>query len=178
MKGLRYFLWGLVALAAGLFGLFAYQLTQPKDEFVESAMIGQPIPAFDLRPALESQPGLSSADLADGQPKLVNIFASWCVPCRAEAPQLETLRDSGAEIVGIAIRDRPEDVAAFLQVYGNPFTRVGADDISEVQLSLGSSGVPETFVVDGNGVITYQHIGDIRPEHVPGILARLREAGA
>lgn len=178
MKRLQMFLWGLVALSLFLFGLFAYQLSQPKDEFVESAMIGQPIPAFDLRPATANRPGLSSADLADGKAKLVNIFASWCVPCRAEAPHLEALRANGAEIVGVAIRDRPEDVAAFLQVYGNPFTRIGADDISEVQLSIGSSGVPETFVVDGNGVITYQHIGDIRPEHVQMLLDELREAGA
>lgn len=178
MRGLRYFLWGLVAISAGLFGLFAYQLSQPKDEFVESAMVGQPVPAFDLPPAVENRPGLSFADLADGQPKLLNIFASWCVPCRAEAPQLEELQRSGAEIVGVAIRDRPEDVAAFLQTYGNPFTRIGADDISEVQLAIGSSGVPETFVIDGKGRITYQHIGDIRDDDVPNLLAELREAGA
>ncbi len=178
MKRLRIFLWGLVGVAMFLFGLFAYQLTQPKDEFVESAMIGEKIPPFDLRAAVEDRPGLASADLANGQAKLVNIFASWCVPCRAEAPHLETLRESGAEIVGVAIRDRPEDVARFLAVYGNPFTRIGADDISEVQLSIGSSGVPETFVVDGNGVITYQHIGDIRADDVPVILEKLREAGA
>ncbi len=178
MKRLRMFLWGLVGLSLFLFGLFAYQLSQPKDEFVESAMIGEPMPEFDLRPAVEGYPGLATADLADGKPRLLNVFASWCVPCRAEAPHLETLRDNGAEIVAIAIRDRPEDVAAFLQVYGNPFTRIGADDISEVQLAIGSSGVPETFVIDGNGVITYQHIGDIRAEHVPLILEKLREAGA
>lgn len=178
MRGLRYFLWGLVAIAAGLFGLFAYQLSQPKDEFVESAMVGQPVPAFDLPPAVEDRPGLAFADLADGQPKLLNIFASWCVPCRAEAPQLEALQRSGANIVGVAIRDRPEDVAAFLQTYGNPFTRIGADDISEVQLSIGSSGVPETFVIDGEGRITYQHIGDIRERDVPILLAELSEAGA
>ena len=178
MKGLRWFLWGLVALAAALLGLFAYQLSQPKDEFVHSAMIGQPIPAFDLRPAVADRPGLSSTDLADGKPRLVNVFASWCVPCRAEAPQLDALRRGGAEIVGIAIRDRPEDVARFLQVYGNPFSRIGADDISAVQMSIGSSGVPETFVIDGEGTITYQHIGDIRPEHVPLLLEQLREAGA
>jgi len=178
MRRLRIFLWAMVAVVGSLFALFAYQLSQPKDEFIESAMIGEPLPEFDLRPAVEGQPGLANTDLADGKPRLVNIFASWCVPCRAEAPQLETLRQSGAELVGIAIRDRPEDVAAFLQVYGNPFTAIGADDISEVQLALGSSGVPETFVIDGRGVITYQHIGDIRPEHVQTLLHELREAGA
>lgn len=178
MKRLRIFLWALVAVVAGLFGLFAYELSQPKDDFIRSAMIGQPLPAFDLAPAVATMPGLANTDLADGKPRLINIFASWCVPCRAEAPQLEVLRASGAEIVGVAIRDRPEAVAAFLELYGNPFTAIGADEISAVQFALGSSGVPETFVIDGNGVITYQHIGDIRPEHIQTILHELREAGA
>jgi cytochrome c biogenesis protein CcmG/thiol:disulfide interchange protein DsbE len=178
MKRLRLFLWGLVVVALGLFGLFAYQLSQPKDEFVESAMIGKTIPQFQLRAAVPELPGLASADLADGKPRLLNVFASWCIPCRVEAPQLEALRQNGVEIVAIAIRDRPEDLAGFFQVYGNPFTRVGADDIAEVQLSIGSSGVPETFVIDGQGVIRYQHLGEIRPEHVPMLMARLQEAGA
>src|SRR5690606_18285832 len=109
---------------------------------------GKPLPQFALDPAVQDNPGLSSTDFADGKPRLLNIFASWCVPCRAEAPQLAALEQQGAEIVGVAIRDRPEDVAAFLQAFGNPFTRIGADQISQVQLSLGSSGVPETFVID------------------------------
>ncbi len=178
MSNLRLVLWGTVGVAAALFGLFAYQLSQPKDEFVESAMVGHPIPDFALEPAVQGIPALSSQDLGNGEAKLLNVFASWCVPCRAEAPQLERLQASGANIVAVAIRDRPEDVAAFLQVYGNPFTRIGADPISEVQLSIGSSGVPETFVVDGNGVITYQHIGDIRDADVPVLLDELRKAGA
>jgi cytochrome c biogenesis protein CcmG/thiol:disulfide interchange protein DsbE len=169
--------WILLALVAGLFGLFAFMLTQQKDEFVHSAMVGQPIPPFDLPPAVEARPGLSSRDLTDGQPKLLNIFASWCVPCAAEAPNLAKLEASGATIVGVAIRDRPEDVAAFLAAYGNPFSRIGKDDISAVQLSIGSSGVPETFVIDGKGVIRYQHIGDIRDSDVSVLLAELREAG-
>ncbi|MGB7408936.1 MAG: DsbE family thiol:disulfide interchange protein, partial [Pontixanthobacter sp.] len=75
------------------------------------------------------------------------------------------------------IRDRPEDVAQFLQTHGNPYTRIGADDLSQVQMSIGSSGVPETFVVDGDGIIRYQHIGDVRAEHVPLLLRKLAEAG-
>lgn len=177
MIRLRWFLWVLVALAAALFALFAYQLSRPKDEFVESTMIGKPVPAFDLPAAVADRPGLATADFADGQPKLLNIFASWCIPCRAEASQLAALERNGADIVAIAIRDRPEDVAAFLAAYGDPFSRIGKDDISEVQLALGSSGVPETFVIDGRGVIRYQHIGDIRPEHVPVLLEELRKAG-
>jgi cytochrome c biogenesis protein CcmG/thiol:disulfide interchange protein DsbE len=175
---MTWFRWIVLALAAGLLGLFAYMLTQPKDEFVESAMIGEPIPPFDLPPAVGDRPGLSSRDLADGRPKLLNVFASWCVPCAAEAPNLAKLEASGANIVAVAIRDRPEDVGAFLQAYGNPFSRIGKDDISAVQLSIGSSGVPETFVIDGKGVIRYQHIGDIRDSDVPVLLAELREAGA
>jgi cytochrome c biogenesis protein CcmG, thiol:disulfide interchange protein DsbE len=170
--------WVLPALVLGLFGLFAYMLSQPKNPFVESAMVGQPIPPFSLPPAVADRPGLSSTDLADGQPRLLNVFASWCVPCIAEAPNLAKLEASGANIVGVAIRDRPEDVAAFLQAHGNPFSRIGSDEISAVQLSLGSSGVPETFVIDGRGVIRYQHIGDIRDSDVSTLLAELREAGA
>ncbi|QZH74527.1 MAG: redoxin family protein [Erythrobacter sp.] len=178
MKRLRIVLWGIVMLAALLFGLFAYQLTLPNDEFVQSALVGEKVPEFDLPPAVEARPGLASSDLADGTPKLLNVFASWCIPCAAEAPHLEALERSGAQIVAVAIRDRPEDVNRFLETYGNPFTRIGKDDISEVQLSLGSSGVPETFVVSGDGTITYQHIGDIRAEHVPLLLEELRKAGA
>ena len=176
MKGMRFF------LPLALFGLFllvaGYQLSQPKNEFVQSAMIGKPMPAFDMRAASPDRPGLALSDLQDGRPKLVNIWASWCVPCAAEAPHLAELERRGAPIVGVAIRDLPEDVAAFLARYGNPFERIGADDMSELQLSIGSSGVPETFVVDGRGIIRYQHIGDVRAEHVPLLLEKLREAGA
>lgn len=176
MKGLR--LWIPLALFAAFCVLAGYQLTQPKDEFVESTMIGQRIPDFALRPATNDLPGVAIADLTDGTPKLLNIWASWCVPCIAEAPQLEMLKRRGVPIFGIAIRDRPEDVARFLANYGNPYSRIGADDLSEVQLSIGSSGVPETFVINGQGIITYQHIGDIRAEHVPLLLEKLAEAGA
>lgn len=167
-----------LGIFAAFVGVAAYQLTQPKSEFVESAMIGKPMPQFELRAASPDRPGLALADLKDGQPRLVNIWASWCVPCAAEAPQLAALEAQGAKIVGVAIRDRPEDVAAFLARYGNPYERIGADDMSVVQLGIGSSGVPETFVVDGKGTIRYQHIGDIRREHVPMLLEKLREAGA
>jgi cytochrome c biogenesis protein CcmG/thiol:disulfide interchange protein DsbE len=150
-------------------------LTQEKDQFVESTMIGQPLPDFALKPAFAGLPGAAKADFT-GKPRLLNIWASWCLPCIAEAPQLEALKAQGVEIVGIAIRDRPEDVANFLARHGNPYVRIGADDISEVQLAIGSSGVPETFVIDAKGVIRYQHIGDIRPEHVKLLLAELEKA--
>ena len=175
MRGVRWSLWVLVAFAA-LLGLFALQLSRPKNDEVQSAMIGQPVPQFALPAAVSDRPGLATSDLADGTPHLLNVFASWCVPCAAEAPQLAALARQGAPIVAVAVRDRPEDLEAFFQRYGNPFSRVGKDDLSRVQLLIGSSGVPETFVIDGKGVIRHQHIGEIRPEDVPELLRRLAEA--
>ena len=154
----------------------AWRLATPKDDRVASKLEGQPLPAFALPPALPGKPGLSSADLATGSPRLVNIFASWCVPCAAEAPVLLDLARRGVPIDAIAIRDKPEDVATFLARYGDPFARIGSDDRSQVQIALGSSGVPESFVVDGKGVIRAQHIGPIMPQDVPDILQAMEEA--
>ncbi|MXO89846.1 DsbE family thiol:disulfide interchange protein [Pontixanthobacter aquaemixtae] len=170
-------LWIPLGLFFGFAGLAAYQLTQPKDEFIASTMIGKPVPEFDLPPAHADRPGLTISDLKDGKPKLLNIWASWCLPCIAEAEHLDRLKREGADIVGVAIRDRPEDVARFLAQHGNPYSKIGKDDLSNLQLSIGSSGVPETFVVNGDGIIVYQHIGDVRAEHVPMLLEKLAEAG-
>ena len=172
----RWTLWLPLALFAGFVVLVLVGLMRPADREVTSAMIGKPLPAFELRAAVPDRPGLVSRDLATGKPRLLNIFASWCIPCAVEAPQLAALAQMGVAIDGVAIRDRRENVTAFLARHGNPFARIGADDVSAVQLALGSSGVPETFVIDGKGVIRYQHIGEIRPEHVPLIAEKLKEA--
>src|SRR3546814_621715 len=131
---------------------------------IESKLIGKPVPAFDLPGALPGRAGLKTADLQSGRPVLLNVFASWCVPCAAEAPQLLALKRQGVVIHAIAIRDTGAAVGAFLARHGDPFAKIGFDDRSRVQMALGSSGVPETFIVDGRGVIRYQHIGDIRPD--------------
>ena len=170
-------LWLPFLVFFGFLGLAAYQLTQPRDDVVQSAMVGKQLPYFSLPPAVDALPGASSEDFADGKPKLLNIWASWCLPCIAEAPQLEALKEEGVDIVGIAIRDKPEDVARFLAEHGNPYARIGRDDLSEVQLAIGSSGVPETFVIDGQGRVTYQHIGDIRADDVAVLLDELEKAG-
>lgn len=169
-------LWLPLAIFANFIVLVLVGLLRPADREVASAMIGKPLPQFDLPAAVADKPGLKTAEMATGKPKLLNVFASWCIPCAVEAPQLGTLAASGIEIDGIAIRDRREDLDAFLARNGNPFARIGKDDVSSVQLAIGSSGVPETFVIDGRGTIRYQHIGDIRPEHVPMLLAKLKAA--
>lgn len=169
-------LWIPLAIVAFVGGLAIYGLVVPKDQQVHSAMVGRMLPEFALPAATNGVEGLASRDMADGKPRLLNIFASWCIPCKAEAPQLEALKAAGVEIDAIAIRDKPEDVAAFLAEFGNPFRRIGSDSEMAVQLKLGSSGVPETYVVGGDGTILYQHIGDIRAEHVPMLLEKLRGA--
>jgi len=170
--------WLILPLA--LFGLFvgvaAYQLTQPKDEFVRSAMIGKPLPEFDLPGETDEAAHVTSAAFAQGEPVLLNLWATWCLPCIAEAPQLEALADRGVPIVGIAVRDEPEAIAQFLEAYGNPYAAIARDDIAEVQLALGSGGLPETFVIDGEGIIRYQHIGDIRESDVDTLYAAWEDA--
>ena len=172
----RWAIWLPLALFAAFVALVLIGLLRPADRNVASTLVGKPVPAFDLPPALPGRPGLDSKVLANGKPHLVNIFASWCLPCRVEAPQLGALARAGVPIEGISVRDTTEALQAFLEENGDPFQRIGADDDGKVQLALGSSGVPETYVVDGRGVIRYQHIGEIRPEHVPLLLDELREA--
>lgn len=176
-KGPRWTLWLPLALFAAFVVLVLFGLFRPAERTVESAMIGKPLPAFALKQAVPDRPALAMADFAGGKPKLLNIFASWCVPCAAEAPVLDQLRQAGVEVHGVAIRDKREDLDRFFARYGNPFARVGADNVSAVQFALGSSGVPESFVIDAKGTIRYQHIGEIRPEQVPMILEKLKEAG-
>jgi cytochrome c biogenesis protein CcmG/thiol:disulfide interchange protein DsbE len=162
----------LVLLLAGL----VWRLAVPGDTIIRSKLEGRPVPAFALPAALPAKPALAAADLATGRPHLVNVFASWCVPCITEIRVLQQLKTRGVAIDGIAVRDRPEDLADFLASNGDPYERIGSDAQSRVQIALGSSGVPESFVVDGKGVIRYQHVGPIEASDVPMILAKLEKA--
>jgi cytochrome c biogenesis protein CcmG/thiol:disulfide interchange protein DsbE len=172
----RLVLWAPLLVFLAFLAIFLFGLDRDPENIIRSRMIGKPMPEFALKPMVPSHPGLRIADLRDGRPHLVNVFASWCMPCRAEAPQLMALKRRGIPIQGVAIRDRSEDVAAFLAGWGDPFDRIGSDPTSRVQFGLGSSGVPETFVVDGKGIIRHQHIGDIRPEDMAGIVAAYEAA--
>ena len=172
----RPILWVPLAVFLIFLAVFAWSLRWPRDQVIESQMIGQPVPEFALAPAVAGRPGLSSAGLRQGQPRIVNIFASWCLPCRVEAPQLAELQRRGVPIDGIAVRDRPQDLAGFLATYGDPFRTIGADNDRRVQLALGSAGVPETFVIDGRGIIRHQHIGAITDQDIAEILAAYEAA--
>jgi cytochrome c biogenesis protein CcmG/thiol:disulfide interchange protein DsbE len=172
----RWLVWAPLCAFGVVVAVIAWGLWRPADRTVRSALVGRALPDFTLPGIAPGKPGLASADLRQGKPRLLNVFASWCVPCVAEAPQLMTLKAAGVPIDAIAIKDTPDDVAAFLRRNGDPYARIGADAHSRVQLALGSSGVPETFVVDGKGVIRAQHVGDIRAEDVPELLQALAAA--
>ena len=172
----RLLIWAPLALFALVFGLVAGGLIKPADRTIRSAMIGKPLPALAMKPLLSARPGIASADFATGRPRLLNVFASWCIPCIAEAPQLLKLKQAGVEIDAIAIRDTPDAVRAFLARNGDPYARIGDDPTGKAQIALGSSGVPETFLINGRGEIIDQHVGDIRAEDIPGILRKLEAA--
>jgi cytochrome c biogenesis protein CcmG, thiol:disulfide interchange protein DsbE len=173
LRTVRILLWlPLIAFLAVL-GLVASGLIRPHDVTIHSQMIGKPLPAFTL-PALSEGRPLTTASFADGRPRLVNVFASWCVPCASEGEQLAKLKAAGVAIDGIAIRDRAADTLAFLQRYGNPYERVARDDASAFQVALGSSGVPETFLIDGHGIVRQQYVGPIRDEQVASLIESVK----
>lgn len=124
-----------------------------------SAMLGKPAPAIELPDLRDPSGSVSAADLA-GRPFLVNVFASWCAPCRAEAPALALLAEQ-IDILGLAYKDRPEDSQKFLDQYGDPFVAVGVDRDGDAGMAWGVYGVPETFLVGADGTILMRHAGPI-----------------
>ncbi len=169
----RFWLWLPLAVFIIFTGVVAYSLARPDDRLHPSKMIGKPFPIATLPPAASDRPTFAPLP---GEPRLVNVFASWCVPCIAEARMLGAMAAQNVRIDGVAIRDKRADVDGFLARNGNPYRTIGLDADSSVQLAIGSSGVPETFVVDGKGIIRFQHIGEIKPEDVSNVLAKLTAA--
>lgn len=172
----RPLIWLPLLLAVGLFGVIGYALYKPADRTIHSAMVGKAMPQFDLPPIVAGKPGLTPTTFASGKPRLLNVFASWCIPCIAEAPQLLRLKQAGVEIDAVAIRDTGPAISDFLARNGDPYASIGDDKTSSVQLALGSSGVPETFLIDGRGRILQQHVGDIRADEVAGLVAAVEAA--
>lgn len=147
-----------IGVFAGLVAAFYWGLWY-NDDRLPSPLIGKSIPEFDLPPIEGRDDGLSSADLR-GQVSIVNVWASWCVPCRVEMPLLmELARDGTVPIYGINYKDDAEEALAFLDELGDPYTGIGADMSGRVALDWGVYGLPETFVIDAEGRITYKHVG-------------------
>lgn len=162
----------LIVLLA-IVALAAWRLASPEEQTIRSQLVGQPVPEFDLQPALEGREGLSTATLEG--PRAVNLFGSWCIPCIAEAPLLDALASEGVVIDGIAVRDAPGDVSQFLADNGDPYARIAADPESEGMIAFGASGVPETFLIDRSGRIAYHHQGPIAPQDLPILIAEWRK---
>lgn len=156
-----------VALA----GLFLFQLVLGRDpQTIPSALLDKPAPTMALGPVEglmrdgQPVPGFSGADLL-GEVTVVNVFASWCVPCRQEHPMLEELaKDGRARLFGINYKDEPENARRFLGSLGNPYDRIGADSAGRAAIEWGVYGVPETYIIDAKGIIRFKYIGPLSPE--------------
>ena len=176
-----------VILFAGLALLFVRGLNHAGEaRKLPSVLIGKPAPKFDLKAVAglaAPVPGLKTADLKTGTVTVVNFWASWCVPCRQEHPNLIELgKMSGKEgfkLVGINYKDKPADAARFLRQLGSSYAAIGSDYNGRVGIDWGVVGVPETYIVDGKGVITYKFIGPIsRKAMMEDLLPKIRAAMA
>lgn len=160
-------LFPLIVFAA-LVGVFAQRLQQGQVQNLPSALVGKTLPKMDL-PALEglmrngqAVAGLQSENITSGKLTLLNVFASWCGPCRAEHPFLEQLAQRGdVRLVGLNYKDKPENALDFLNKHGNPYAAVGSDRKGRSALDLGVYGVPETFLVSADGRILARFTGPI-----------------
>jgi cytochrome c biogenesis protein CcmG, thiol:disulfide interchange protein DsbE len=151
-----------IILFAALAGIFALQLVSGKDTAeLPSTLIGKPAPLTDLPPLDPKSPGLKSADFK-GRVTVLNVFASWCVPCREEAAALvEFAKDQRFTLAGLNYKDRPAKAAAFLAEFGNPFAVIGADVSGRAGIDWGVYGVPETYVIGKDGTIRFKFVGPL-----------------
>jgi cytochrome c biogenesis protein CcmG/thiol:disulfide interchange protein DsbE len=165
-------LFGFLALAA----LFLFRLGAGDPSRLPSALIGHPVPNTPL-PAVEGLvrdgvpvPGIAATDF-NGAVSLVNVWASWCVPCHDEAPILMQLaQDKRIRVLGINYKDQPDNARRFIGRYGNPFAAVGADTAGRASIDWGVYGVPETFVIDREGRIAYKLVGPISADNLETVL--------
>lgn len=162
------------ALFLGIAAYAALPLIRGSDpSVVPSALIDHPVPPFSLPPLPGRTDGLADRDLT-GEVQLVNVFASWCAPCKIEHPLLMQLaRQQGVTVRGINYKDKPNDALAWLKANGDPYKTVGADQTGRVAIDWGVYGVPETFVIDRQGRIRFRHVGPLAPGVVDGTILPL-----
>ena len=156
----------------GLVVLFAGYALKHDPHVQPHALVGKPVPAVSL-PDLDTGALVAVRDAPAG-PRLINFYASWCAPCRVEAPQLIALKAQGVTVVGIAYKDDPAKTHAFLAELGDPFAVKLVDRNGRAGIEFGVTGVPETFLVGSNGVILAKHTGPLTDADVPDLLAKLR----
>ncbi|SEK49767.1 cytochrome c biogenesis protein CcmG, thiol:disulfide interchange protein DsbE [Roseovarius azorensis] len=149
-----------LVIFAGFAGLAFVGLQREDPEGLPSALAGRQAPAVTLT-SLGNEPLFSDNDLRDGEVKLVNYWASWCAPCRVEHPNLEQLARDGVTIYGVNYKDTPGNAIGFLEELGNPYAGVGADAQGRMALNWGLYGVPETYVIDGEGNIVLRFAGPV-----------------
>ena len=172
----RWLVFAPLAVFLALAALFFFSLGSGDKSRIPSALIGKPAPATALDPVPgltrngKQLPGIVPADF-QGNVTLVNVWASWCGPCRDEAPFLMSLaEDKRIRIVGINYKDQPANARRFLDKYGNPFAAAGADPVGRASIDWGVYGVPETFLVGRDGRIAYKLVGPITPQNFEGVL--------
>ena len=170
MKRLVY---AVPVLAFALLAFFLFKsLIMPAPNVLPSALIDKPAPPMTLAAMDGATPAFSSADLASGHVTVVNFFASWCVPCRAESAQLMALsKNTGIALYGIDYEEhQPGAGRAFLNELGNPFSHIVADTSGSEGIQWGVYGVPETYVVDGKGIVRFKLVGALTEEALTGQL--------
>lgn len=162
-----------VLVFAGIAGFFGLALMTAEPSRVPSTLIGKTVPhstfpaLADLTDDGKPVPGFTTADLATGKPTVVNYWASWCAQCVEEHPLLDKLAaTSGAAVFGVNYKDTDVAARRYLGRYGNPYAAVGTDVSGRTAIDWGVYGMPETFVIDGQGRIVYKHIGPISPESI------------
>jgi cytochrome c biogenesis protein CcmG/thiol:disulfide interchange protein DsbE len=166
----------LAAAGGGLFWAASNRLRSPVPGPLPVPLLGQAVPAFDL-PGLGGGPGFGSDDLARSGPVLLNLFASWCLPCAQETPELLKLKQQGVRIWGVAFRDEPAATVRFLKQNGEPYQRVALDRSGALEDVLRLIGVPETYLVDRKGTLCWGWAGELSAAVVRRSLApALREA--
>ncbi len=187
VKARRGFGWVAIPLVifAGMAVMFGYALKSGDPSRLPSALIGKTVPAYDF-PALDGLvadgkpvPGVMAKDLAAGTLTVVNFFASWCAPCRQEHPLLEALKArTRVRMVGVNYKDPAPGGLRFLTQLGNPYDRVGVDRSGRGGIEWGVYGMPETFLVDGEGRVVYKHVGPITAESLErAVLPAIAKAG-